>query len=297
MDNSPFNDDTLSAIIDGEADDATIASVAQDSSASARLEQLRAVSKLVASPVGDATPERRAASIAAAMKDAGSSPGLSSLAVRREAKRQAIRPQWFAAAAAVLLVLLALPLLRSLSQSDADSVATAGADTASNDDIASTTTTPAFATSRQSLSADEGRAARDTDDAMDDEAMDDELLGADGDASAGNASAAPTDGTEAPVADTANDDGAAQFDFFSSSYAEFNALLREGELEPVYSIDDPVIVANVSVACLEEFADVDGASFSLAQVQIDGLPRILLLRFTDDGVIDTLDASDCTPIG
>jgi len=297
MNNSPFNDDTLSAIIDGEADDETIASVAQNPSASARLEQLRAVSKLVAGPVGDATPERRAASIAAAIKAAGSSPDLSSLAVRREAKRQWLRPRWFAAAAAVLLVLVALPLLARLSESDADLASSADAGSAV-DDVASTTTTPAFATSRQSLSANRDRAGGDTDDAMDDdEAMADELVDAEQAASAPNTTAAVTEGTEAPPSDIADADGAAQFDVLSSSYAEFNALLREGELEPVYSIDDPIIVANVSVECLEEFADVEGASFSLAQVQFDGLPRILLLHFTENGSIETLDASDCTPIG
>lgn len=296
MDNSPINDDTLSAIIDGEADDESVASVARNPKANARLAQLRAVSKLVASPVADATPERRAASIAAAMKAADSSTGVSSLAVRREAKRQAIRPQWFAAAAAILLVLVALPLLARLSESDADLVSSADAGSAV-DDVASTTTTPAFATSRQSLSANRDGAEGDTDDAMDDEAMSDELVDAEQAASAPDTAAAVTEGTEAPPGDIADADGAAQFDLLSSSYAEFNALLREGELEPVYSIDDPIIVANVSVACLEEFADIDGAAFSLAQVQIDGSTRILLLHFTDDGVIDTLDASDCTPIG
>ena len=72
MSNERFDDEMLSAIIDGEADDATVASVLADDAASQRLEDMRTAVEVVAEEPPPATPQRRQQSIAAALAAAKS---------------------------------------------------------------------------------------------------------------------------------------------------------------------------------------------------------------------------------
>ena len=87
-----FDDELLSAVLDGDADPQTVAAVQADPDAAARLRSMRAAAALVATPPPPATPERRAASIAAALAAAQPAPEVSSLS-RSLAKWNAMAPR------------------------------------------------------------------------------------------------------------------------------------------------------------------------------------------------------------
>jgi len=143
MTTNHYDDELLSAIIDGEADAETVASVEADPVASKRLAHMRDGVSLVAKPVPEATPERRSASIAAALAEAAPAPQVTSLTAARharsEAKKAVPRRAWIAGVAAAVAFLIAIPVAISLGgSSNTEATASdAAADVAtSNDDDA-----------------------------------------------------------------------------------------------------------------------------------------------------------------
>ena len=114
MSNERFDDELLSAIIDGDADEATVASVLADETASQRLDAMRTVAGIVAEEPPPATPARREQSIAAALAAANSAPEVTSLTTERVARRSGPSPKVLAIAAAVLLFVLAIPVIIGL---------------------------------------------------------------------------------------------------------------------------------------------------------------------------------------
>lgn len=136
MSNERFDDEVLSAIIDGEADDAVVASVLADPAATKRLTEMRRVVDIVGEEPPPATPQRRQASIAAAMAAAQpASPEVTSLTAarheREEKKKRSGIPPWLAIAAAVVLIAIAIPVIAALRPNSADTV-TSAADSATD---------------------------------------------------------------------------------------------------------------------------------------------------------------------
>ena len=136
MSNELFDDEVLSAIIDGEADDAVVASVLADPAATKRLTEMRRVVDIVGEEPPPATPQRRQASIAAAMAAAQpASPEVTSLTAarheREEKKKRRGIPPWLAVAAAVVLIAIAIPVIAALRPNSADTL-TSAADSATD---------------------------------------------------------------------------------------------------------------------------------------------------------------------
>lgn len=115
-------DELVSAVLDDEADDATRARVASDPELTARLEQMRAVRDLVAAPVAplDEVTGRRLRE--AALDEAHGSPAVVAATASRDTHRRTPpAARWLVSAAAVvLLVLVAIPVLGSLPTNDDD---------------------------------------------------------------------------------------------------------------------------------------------------------------------------------
>ena len=308
------DDELLSAILDGLADEATVASVLADPVAADRLERLRQVANLVGTPPPDPTPERRASSIAAALAAAEPAPEVASLTVERE-RRIRSTPRWFerrtrvlAVAAAALVIAIAIPIISSLGGGDADTATTAtdsaslsaedtadaadfGTDDGAADDDASsddsgaapTTTTSARASAEPEEEAAEAQAAAgdvaaDTDDstadAVDDSAADD----------------AADDGSA--------DDSADTFEVVTTSNIESVLdLIEVGAVAPTLLLDDPVLTDAVAPECLAPFAATGEPAFSLVRLDPgDGSDVLVLVVFDTDGTVQTLDARDCSPI-
>lgn len=321
MSTEPFTDEILSAIIDGEADDETVAAVAADPAATARLAQLRNAVDMVATPVPDATPERRSASIAAAMAAATpASPEVTSLAAARHertaktsTKSESTR-QWFVLAAAAIALVVAIPLALQLrSGNDAD-VATA-------DD------TSADATDSRSLATDD--AVDDTADAASDEPASDEgftteamaedaLNLTDGDGESDDAmeeSEEPADDADsaaddAPATTTAPAEveaptispAAALADATTVNGLEgLESLLAINAITPTLTLDvviDAVVEAGLSPECAESLEETNPPSFALASLsEGGGETRLLILQFDEDANAITLDAEDCAQLG
>ena len=138
------DDERLSALIDGEGrpdDDSHTESCA---ACTARLALLRVASVAVGAPVGPPDPARRTAAIDAALAAADADGDRGRVVPITRARGRAGPPRWLVAAAAVVLVALAVPLLaRVVGERDADDVATSTA--LSADDAASGTTAAAGA--------------------------------------------------------------------------------------------------------------------------------------------------------
>lgn len=119
-------DEVLSAVLDGEADDATRARVESDPASRARLEALRAARDLVAAPVPplDEMTARR-------LRQAAIASGAPAAGTPSTASRRPAAGRWIASAAAVLLLLVvAVPVLGRLT-SGQDSGDEAGDEVAS----------------------------------------------------------------------------------------------------------------------------------------------------------------------
>lgn len=311
MSTDPFTDETLSAIIDGEADAETVASVNADPAASARLAQMRDAVEFVAQPVPEAAPERRSATIAAAMAAATpAAPEVTSIAAARH-QRHATPPsrttnnrQWLAVAAAAIALIVAIPLVLQFR----DSTESADTATAASEDAV------------DSASFDAG--ADDGDDAMDesDDAMEEEAaVGAEetadaavaGDADAGDSAADDSDAMEADEpAESEEADGESTLDerlrvrTMASNLVIIDEFISLGTLTPVLTLDE-VLEAGVSSTCADTLlAETplelgDTPMFDIAYLDADGLaePRLLIIKFNDDGTTTTLDAEDCAQLG
>lgn len=116
-----LDDEALSAVLDGEASADESQHADTCAACSARLATLRDASMLVRSPVAPADPERRELAIAAALEafDAGKVVPM----------RRRVPPAWLGVAAAALVAVAAVSLLRGGDGPSSDEVAT-GADDA-----------------------------------------------------------------------------------------------------------------------------------------------------------------------
>ena len=291
MSNERFDDEMLSAIIDGEADDATVASVLADDAASQRLEDMRTAVEVVAEEPPPATPQRRQQSIAAALAAAKSAPEVTSLTAERQARRPSFNPKALAIAAALLLfVVVAIPVIAGL-RPGAENLADTAEDSASTELAA----------------GDAADAVADVVDGDDeDEAMEDE----EDEATAATVPAPPAEETDAAASDEDDD---AELDFVeseltlaerlatetdpvpaSNSIDGINELIRFGSITPQYTIDD-LVEADVNPACVNGDTNVQrfGAAFLES---FAGPDELIIIEFTDNMTI-VLDAEDCSVLG
>lgn len=295
---SPFSDEQLSAVLDGLADPETVARVQSSPEASARLEQLRRVSELVATPPPAATAERRASSIAAALAAAESAApeGVASLAVAREKAVERKRftdrlsPQVLAAAAAILLVALITPFL--IQNNDDDATVATGADTATD------SRTSSLSDSATADAADSG-----SDDGGDGDFTDDPSSSDDSAEAAMEAAPVNDDGMAAEAAaDDAGVGGADDTDFvelFSTNSAlQLLASIDDGSVTPDLFLDDPSIQdGTVNSECLVDLAERSEPSLKLARIDNTTGSQLVVIHFGEDGTNTLFDAEDCSPVG
>ena len=294
-----FDDEVISAVLDGDADDETTAAVMSDPAARGRLDALRSVQSLMATPPPPAAPERRAESIAAALAEARTSPAVTPLAPSRAARAQRWRPpvEWVAVAAAVVVAVLAIPLIGNLTGGD-DEATTAGdavaVDDAGGDGALASRDGNALLSDADAATEEVAPAATTTAIAATSEAGD----------SGTDAMAAGDDA--AGDAGDSDDAGDAEADFADSvreptvvnSKAVLDSFLDAGIIGPEYFATDPEIVETVNPTCLEPFADDAGEAFALVLVTPAGGPeKLVVVRFAEDGTTTTFDAEDCTPVG
>lgn len=97
----PIDDELVNAVLDGEADDATVARVREDPALAARLAELRAVAQAVAEPVTPLSPEAVDQLVATALEAAGPRDELAQRRSRRGWQNPVAR--WAVAAAVVLV--------------------------------------------------------------------------------------------------------------------------------------------------------------------------------------------------
>ena len=309
MSNERFNDEVLSAIIDGEADADTVASVNADAGASARLEQLRSAVDFVASPAPDATPERRSASIAAAMAAAQPAPEISSLAAARHERdqtkqRRSIPPLWFAAAAAMLLFIVAIPLLVRFSPGDAE---TASTDTSGD---ASLNVTDSASDGADAVD-DSADIESDSDDAADAPASADEA-GSDDAADEPMEEEAPEENATPPTtaavsatipAPDDSDEGSSEDRLKSENFFTVNnvdsldSMINIGSVQPEFSAGD-AIIAGVNPDCVRPNTLVTTETpYALINLTpFAGDDRLIYVEFADDGTTRILEAEDCAPL-
>ena len=323
MSNERFDDEMLSAIIDGEADDATVASVLADDAASQRLEDMRTAVEVVAEEPPPATPQRRQQSIAAALAAAKSAPEVTSLTAERQARRPSFNPKALAIAAALLLfVVVAIPVIAGL-RPGAENLADTAEDSASTE-LAAGDAADAVADvvdgddEDEAMEDDEDEAMEDDEDeAMEDEqdeAMEDEqdeaMEDEEDEATAATVPAPPAEETDAAASDEDDD---AELDFVeseltlaerlatetdpvpaSNSIDGINELIRFGSITPQYTIDD-LVEADVNPACVNGDTNVQrfGAAFLES---FAGPDELIIIEFTDNMTI-VLDAEDCSVLG
>ena len=308
MSSEAFTDEMLSAIIDDEADDKTIAAVNADPAARARLQQLRAAVSHVAAPIPVANPERRSASIAAALAAASPTTEVSSLAAARHVRetqpsRSRSAPRWLAVAAAAGFLIVTIPLLARFSGSDADETATTAAEEVDS----------------ASFGINDSGADTDTDAASDD--------AGDSSADAMDEVEGPADSDDAALLDTADQDAVEEAATAETDGFEPDAAADEQEATTVAPAEtekirvvvsnldileefitlgavaaqltaEQVIAEGVPAACVEPLADVDTATFDLVVLDdFGGTARLILVIFNQDGSTTALDAEDCAQLG
>lgn len=319
----PYTDEILSAIIDGEADAETVASVQADPEASARLDQMRRAVELVAEPAPEATPERRSASIAAAMAAATpQTPEVTSLAAARHerATPQSSSPgnrQWLALVAAAVALVVAIPLVLQFREANDDETATAdtAADTTTDDASDDSTSLDAGADA-SSDGAGESADSMDSDDAMEEApAMEEEAMAEGDDAMEQDDSADDAAADEPAEADEPADEPADEDPVplaaverlvtapAANSLENIDQLISVGSIAPQLTVDQLVEV-EVSLDCVETLRAelpielLDGPIFDIAFLTEEGVaPRLVVVRFDEDGGTTTLDAEDCAQLG
>ena len=320
MNNKRYDDEVLSAIIDDDADAETVASVSADAVATERLEHMRRAVTIVAEPVPDATPERRAGSIAAAMAAATSAPEVSSLAAARHqrteraATRRSMPRAWLGVAAAMVMFVIAIPIALSFgSGNDTTDTAT--------DDSASLGTDEARDITASDDSGDSANAADlagdDVDDAVDgavDDAMDDadavaeDTASPDADDAADDDAAADTESSDdevdqgEPEAAPSTTSGVNLKDarsFFTANNVDvINDFVQNGTITPRYTVGE-VLSADVNAECVRPTSRVTAeAPYDLVNLDhFGGAARVVVVEFADDGGIRILDAEDCALLG
>jgi|GEM_PF-1434040 len=318
MSSERFTDELLSAIIDGQTDDATVAAANADPVASQRLAAMRTAAGFVAEEPAPATAERRQQSIAAALAVATPAPEVTSLTTKREEKRKAswdrsgLSPALIAVAAALFLfVVVGVASLRGGS----DSIADVASDVA---DESSLTADAADAAADVVDSDDEEEAMEDDEEAMEDEeafeeeeAMEDEEEEAMED----------DESDDSAVEETADEDVDEEEEFVPETAAPqqertlnelltqdppalpstnsidgINDLISLGSITAQFSIDD-LLEAGVNPDCLNVPAQT--SVFGAAFIDPDGLEfaRLVIVEFVADGTTRVFDASDCSTPG
>ncbi len=300
MSNERYDDELLSAIIDGEADEAAVASVLADDAASKRLEAMRSAASIVAEEPPPATPQRRQQSIAAALAAAESAPEVTSLTAERAARRTGPNLRAIAIAAAVLLFVLAIPVLAGLRPSSNDvasDVADAAADTELSADVV-----------EEAVDGDDDEAMEDDEE---EEAMEDEEEEAMEDEEEEEAMEDEEEVFEsAPATADAGDSDDAEESFVppdrslaerlasdpvavpsTNSITGIDDLVQLGSILPIYNIDD-LIEAGINPDCVSGAADVDRFGVVLLD-DGTGPERLIIVEFTDSDTTILLDAEDC----
>ena len=312
MSNERYDDELLSAIIDGEADEASVASVLADDAASKRLEAMRTAAGIVAENPPPATAQRRQQSIAAALAAAESAPEVTSLTAERAARRTGPNLRAIAIAAAVLLFVLAIPVLAGLRPSSND-VASEAADAAADTELSADVVEEAVDgdDDEEAMEDDEEEAMEDVaEEAEEEEAMEDEEEAMEDEEEAmedEEETAAPTLSDDAG-GDAAADDAEESFVPPDRSLAErlatdpaavpstnsitgIDDLVQLGSIIPIYSIDD-LVEAGVNPGCVSGASDVDRFGVVLLD-DGTGPERLVIVEFTNSGATILLDAEDC----
>ena len=302
MSNERFSDDLLSAIIDGEADEESVASVTSDPVASQRLADLRTVVEIVGEEPTPASGERRQQSIAAALAAAKPATGVTSLTAEREARRSVPVAKILTIAAAVLLLVLFIPLVANLRSSGSDAVDVA-ADAAEDavDAVEDRSLGSVTADDEEAMEDDEGAdgdAMEDDDEAMEDDEDDgDEAMEDDED-----------DGDEAMEDDEGDNEGefvpaspptlAERLSTDPSSVPSANSLDDIDDLVAgvsvfgEYGLDD-LRNAGINPQCLVDFDE--SVRFSVVQLDTDDSDsqRLVIVAFEGNSITSVFDAEDC----
>lgn len=295
-----FDDALLTDVLDGIADERTVASVNADPAARSRLEALRAVSEMVATPPPPASGDRRAASIAAALAAAETPAAVTSLAPVRRARFarfdrfERMPTRWLAAAAAAAVVLIAIPIVGSLTSDDDVSIASDAATAEIAPDARSLGDRPdtddagdggsdEMATAAVEESADAGDFDGDSDAAAEADM-----------ATAGDDSADSADDGAAPTSTVAVERSIPEV----IDLPQLQSLIEDGSIGPSFAIDDPFVQSNIAGDCLAPFSETATESFALARLTpADGPARIVFVVFDDSGDNTAFDGEDCSPVG
>ena len=313
MTTNRYDDELLSTIIDGEASPETVAAVEGDPMASKRLAAMRSAVDVVATPVPEATPERRSASIAAAMAAATpASPEVSSLSAKRherEEKKKGLPTGWLvAAAAALFLVILGTPLIFDGGADSADVAADAVelvAEFESSDGPADDT---AGASANSLADSEDGDdEAMEDEEEVEEEAMEDVEEEAMEDEESDDAATATAEASSAPEA--------VDFEItVVTTVEEIEELVAASDITPELAGDDviaiesfqarstseldEVLATDVNPQCLNPGEETTGATpYSLIVLDpFAGAPQLVLVEFSDDGTSRLLDAETCEVI-
>lgn len=324
MTTNRYDDELLSAIIDGEASAEQVASVEADADARQRLAAMAAAVEGVAAPVPPATPERRSASIAAAMAAATpASPEVTSLSAKRherdvERKRKVPAGWLVAAAAAVLLFVLGIPLLFNIGGADSTDFATSAAETTETTASGAVDATDSVTSDDDDAEEEEEEAMEDEEEEVVEEAMEDEeevveeaLEDEEEEASEESDIAA-----SAPADDAAGTSNALALDLaVVTSVDELNELVSNSIVTPeltgedILSIEtfqarntsnlDEVLATEVNPECLNApEGTTDNTPYSLVVLDpFAGAAQLVVVEFGNDGTTRLLNSETCAVIG
>ena len=282
MTENRYDDELLSTIIDGEASPEIIAAVEADGAASQRLIDLRAAVTHVATPVPEATPEKRSASIAAAMATATpASPEVTSLSAKRHEKQEEKKrfpTGWLiAAAAAVLLFVLAIPVFLNDTSTDF------ATDAASDASLSAESADATEGLVERAVTSDDGDEEEDA-----------------GDATV-EAAGVPADlDLDLEVVPSIEELNVLIEDTTVAPNLAGNDILAIETLQARNSGDfDEVLATEVNPECLVPGEGVTNATpYSLVVLDpFAGPAQLVIIEFGDDGTTRLLDAETCGVIG
>ena len=314
MSNQRYDDEILSAIIDDEADAETVAAVAADSDAAARLANMRQAVEIVGEEPPPATAERRSASIAAALAAATPAPEVSSLATKRqerveEEKKRSLPSGWILAVAAAVAFLIAIPIglvvlgsdsaTETATDSISDSASLAERDSATDaaGDAADAVEDVVDGDDEEEAMEDDEEAMEDEEAFEEDEAMEDEEEAMEDEEEI--FASADADAAEVPSTTTTVVDLTDRASLFTVNNAEaIDDQIAIGTIRPQFSADQ-VESAGVSPACLDSgIALVSNTPYALVNLSpFGGADRLVLVEFDADGMSRVLDAEDCSVLG
>ena len=331
MTENRYDDETLSAIIDGEAEPEIVASVEADPVARQRLAAMRDGIEIVQAPVPEATAERRSQSIAAAMAAATpASPEVASLSAQRhksdeqnreESKNRGFPTGWLvAAAAAVIVFVLAIPTLFNTGAVDTatDAAGDEAADAAGVVDDAADAVTGDDDDAAEDDDGDDAAAAVGSDDSGDEEVVEEVAEeeaaddAADADAAAEAADAVADADDSEPAAEPAAAPDFVDLDIeVVTSFEELDELIDSSAVAPELTgedilafepslarsgeVLDEVLATEVNPACLNPPDGIANPT-PYSVVVLDpfaGGPTLVIVEFADDGMTRLFDAETC----